>query len=115
MSSKMRHTALSDLLSPRWRDCPRISAPVRSICMSFQVFIKTEKSLHQLASEIGTHLSLPPFKRQRTRDALYYQFEMLGMLVILHYLEEEDRAPEVLNYPYVFTLELTFTEHDLDT
>ncbi|WP_052887504.1 hypothetical protein [Thermogemmatispora carboxidivorans] len=83
--------------------------------MSFQVFIKTEKSLHQLASEIGALLSLPPFKRQRTRDALYYQFEMLGMLVMIHYLDEEDRAPEVLSYPYVFTLELTFTEHDLNT
>jgi hypothetical protein len=83
--------------------------------MTFQVFIKTEKSLHELAREIGRLLSLPSFTQRARRESTYYQFEMLGMLVLLHYLDEDDRAPEVLSYPYSFDLHLSFTEHELDT
>src|SRR5258708_38084309 len=29
--------------------------------------------------------------------------------------EEEDRDPEVMNYPYCFDLQMSFTDHELDT
>ncbi|MDQ2717936.1 MAG: hypothetical protein M3Z08_23835 [Chloroflexota bacterium] len=83
--------------------------------MAFQICIKTDKSLRQLASEICSLFSLPPYKENTFAGASYYQFEMLGMLVLLHHTDEEDRDPEVLHYPYSFDLQLSFLEHKLDT
>jgi hypothetical protein len=83
--------------------------------MSFQICINTDKSLHQLTSDICKLLSLPPFTQQTAGNDSYYQFEMLGMLVVVYYIDEEDRAPEVLRYAYGLDLHLSFTEHELDT
>lgn len=83
--------------------------------MSFQICIKTEKSLAQLATEIRTLFSLPPFKQNFFSGESYYQFELLGMLVLIHYADEEDRDPEVMHYPCCFDLQFSFTEHNLDT
>ena len=80
--------------------------------MSFQICIKTDKSLECLAEEIRNMFALPPFKLDR---GPYYQFEMLGMLVFIHRIAEEDRDPEVSNYPYGFDLQMSFTDHQLDT
>jgi hypothetical protein len=83
--------------------------------MSFEICIKTEKSLAQLATEIRNLLSLPPFKQSFLSGESYYQFELLGMLVLIHQADEEDREPEVMHYSYCFDLQLAFTEHELDT
>ena len=83
--------------------------------MSFQICIKTEKSLAQLATEIRNLFSLPPFKQSFFSGESYYQFELLGMLVLIHHADEEDRDPEVMHYPYCFDLQLSFTELELDT
>ena len=81
---------------------------------AFQVHIKTNKPLDQLASEICTLLSLPPYKMDDFAGDPYYQYEMLGMLILLHPTDEEDRDPEVLHYPYSFDLQFSFSEHHLD-
>ena len=83
--------------------------------MSFQICIKTHKPLPQLATEIQELLKLPPFTQIPFGEEMYYQFEMLGMLVLIHYADEEDRDPEVLNYPYCFDLQVSFLDHELDT
>ncbi len=83
--------------------------------MSFQICIKSEKSLAQLATEIRNLFSLPPFKQSFFSGESYYQFELLGMLVLIHHADEEDRDPEVMHYPSCFDLQLTFTEHELNT
>ena len=83
--------------------------------MSFQVCMKTEKTLSQLATEIRDLLSLPSYKRDAFAGEPYYQFEMFGILVLIQQAEEEERDPEVKNYPYIFVLEMSFTEHELDT
>jgi len=83
--------------------------------MSFQICIKTEKSLPQLATEIRNLFSLPPFKQSVFSGEPYYQFELLGMLVLIHYSDEEDRDPEVMQYPCCFDLQMSFTDHELDT
>ena len=83
--------------------------------MSFQICIKTEKPLAQLATDIRNLFSLPPFKQSFFSGESYYQFELLGMLVLVHCADEEDRDPEVMHYPYSFDMQLTFTEHELDT
>lgn len=83
--------------------------------MSFEICIKTEKSLAQLATEIRNLFSLPPFKQSFLSGESYYQFELLGMLVLIHQADEEEREPEVMHYSYCFDLQLTFTEHELDT
>ena len=83
--------------------------------MSFQICIKTEKSLPQLATEIRNLFSLPPFKQNVFSGEPYYQFELLGMLVLIHYSDEEDRDPEVMHYPCCFDLQMSFTDHELDT
>jgi hypothetical protein len=83
--------------------------------MSFQICIKTEKSLAQLATEIRNLFSLPPFKQSFFSGESYYQFEVLGMLVLVHHADEEDRDPEVMQYPCCFDLQFSFTEHELDT
>jgi hypothetical protein len=80
--------------------------------MSLQICIKTDKSLEYLAEEIRDMFALPPFKLDR---GPYYQFEMLGMLVFIHRIAEEERDPEVSNYPYGFDLQMSFTDHELDT
>ncbi|HLG77160.1 MAG TPA: hypothetical protein VKX46_12155 [Ktedonobacteraceae bacterium] len=82
--------------------------------MSFQVYIKADKSLQQLAAEIRDLLSLPPFKLDTFADAPYCQFETLGMLVLLRQTEEEESDPEVRDFPYTISLQLSFTEHELD-
>ncbi|HEY0755060.1 MAG TPA: hypothetical protein VGD98_13970 [Ktedonobacteraceae bacterium] len=81
--------------------------------MSFQICINTDKSLHQLATEIRKLLSLPSF--QEMPGASYCQFEMLGMTLWIHQLDEEDREPEVKPYPYSFDLQMSFSDHVLDT
>ena len=83
--------------------------------MSFQICIKTEKPLQQLATEIRNLFSLPPFKQSLFSGEPYYQFELLGMLVLIHCSDEEDRDPEVMHYPYCFDLQMSFTDHDLNT
>ena len=83
--------------------------------MSFQICINTEKSLHQLATEIRKLLSLPPFQETSFSGEPYCQFEMLGMFILLHQVEEEERDPEVRCYPYSFDMQMSFSEHELDT
>ena len=83
--------------------------------MSSQISIKTDKSLQQLATEIREIFSLPPSKEASFAGAPYYQFDMLGMLVLIHWVEDEDRAPEVKDYAYSLDMQMSFTEHELDT
>jgi glucose-6-phosphate 1-dehydrogenase len=83
--------------------------------MSFQICIKTEKSLQQLATEIRTLFSLPPFKLNSSPNEDYCQFETLGMLILIYRSDEEDRDPEVMHYPYCFDIQFSFADHDLDT
>jgi hypothetical protein len=89
--------------------------PQKETAMSFQVCINTEKSLHQLATEIRKLLSLPPFQETAFAGEAYCQFEMLGLLILIHPIDEEDRDPEVKNYRYRFDLQASFSEHELDT
>jgi len=83
--------------------------------MSFQICIRTEKSLQQLATEIRDIFFLPPFKEYASSDESYCQFEMLGLLILVHRADEEDRDPEVMRYSYWFDMQASFTEHELDT
>ena len=83
--------------------------------MSFQICIKTDKSLHQLATEICNLFSLPPYRQISIFDEPYYQFETLGMLILLHRADQEDRDPEVRDFNYCFDLQMTFVDHALDT
>ncbi len=83
--------------------------------MSFQICIKTEKSLQQLATEIRDLFFLPQFKENAFSGEPYCQFEMLGVLILIHYADEEDRDPEVMDYPYCFDLQMSFADHKLDT
>ncbi|GAC1465818.1 MAG: hypothetical protein PVS3B3_32010 [Ktedonobacteraceae bacterium] len=83
--------------------------------MSFQICIKTEKALQQLATEIRDLFSLPPFKEQAFSGEAYCQFDMLGMFILIHHADEEDRDPEVIRYPYCFDLQMSFTDHELNT
>jgi hypothetical protein len=83
--------------------------------MSLQVCIRTDKSLEQLATEIRDLLSLPPFKLDAFGTEHYYQFDMLGMFLLLRWSEEDERDPEVRDYPYVFDLQMSFEDHELDT
>jgi len=83
--------------------------------MSFQICIKTDRPLPQLATEIRNLFSLPPFKQDFFSGEPYYQFELLGMLILIHYADEEDRDPEVMNYPFCFDLQMSFADHELDT
>ena len=81
--------------------------------MSFQICIKTEKSLQQLATDIRNLFSLPPFQQNSFSGEEYCQFEMLGMLILIHRAEEEDCDPEVMDYPYCFDLQMSFADHEL--
>ncbi len=83
--------------------------------MSFQICMKTDKTLQQLATEIRDLLSLPPFSESTFAGEPYCQFEMFGMLVLIHRTDEEDRDPEVATYPYSLDLQMSFTDHELDT
>ena len=83
--------------------------------MSFQICIMTDKSLQQLATEICNLFSLPPFRQISFSDEPYFQFEMLGMLILLHLADEEDRDPEVKDFDYFFDLQMSFADHELDT
>ena len=83
--------------------------------MSFQICIKTDKTLRQLATEIREMLFLPPFSENAFVGEPYCQFEMFGMLALIHKTDEEDRDPEVMAYPYSFELQMSFTEHQIDT
>src|SRR5260370_10741897 len=93
----------------------RIFAPPEGVLMSFQICIKTDKSLQQLATEIRNLFSLPPFRQNTFSGEPYCQFEMLGMLILIHLADEEDRDPEVMKYQYRFDLQTSFTDHELDT
>lgn len=83
--------------------------------MSSQVCIKTHKSLQQLTTEIQKLLALPPFTENAFAGEPYCQFEMFGMLVLIHRADEEDRDPEVVDFPYSFELQFSFTDTLLDT
>ena len=83
--------------------------------MSFQICIKTEKSLQQLASEIRNLFSLPAFKLDTFIEEPYCQFEMFGLIVLLRKAESEDRDPEIADYAYCFDLQAAFTESQFDT
>src|SRR6266513_5714860 len=83
--------------------------------MSFQICIRTDKSLHQLTSEIRTIFSLPPFRQDTFAGEPYCQFEMLGMLILIHRADEEDRDPEVMHFPYCFDMQLSLMDTELDT
>jgi hypothetical protein len=83
--------------------------------MSFQICINTDKSLRQLATEIRRLLALPPFQETSSAGESYCQFEMLGLLILIHQVDEEDRDPEVKQYPYSLDLQVSFAEHELDT
>jgi hypothetical protein len=37
------------------------------------------------------------------------------MQVLVHWVEEEDRAPEVMDHAYSLDMQMSFTEHELDT
>src|SRR5947207_15251583 len=78
--------------------------------MSFQICIKTDRSLQQLAAEIRTIFSLPPFNQNSFAGEPYCQFEMLGMIILIHPADEEDRDPEVKSYPYCFDLQMRSEE-----
>jgi len=82
--------------------------------MSLQICIRTDKSLDKLATEIRDLLSLPPFKLDVFATEPYYQFDMLGMFILLRRSEEDERDPEVKDYPYVFDLQMSFEDHALD-
>lgn len=83
--------------------------------MSFQICIKTDKSLHQLAAEIRKLLSLPPFQETAFAGEPYCQFETFGLLILIHQVDEEERDPEVKHYPYSFDVQMSFSDHELDT
>lgn len=83
--------------------------------MSFQICINTDKSLHQLASEMRKLLSLPPFQETSFSGESYCQFEMLGMLILIHKVDEEDRDPEVRDFCYSLDLQASFSDHELNT
>jgi hypothetical protein len=83
--------------------------------MSFQVCIKTDKSLQQLSNEIRALLYLPPYQQTSSAGESYCQFEMLGMVILLHKTDVEDRNPEVADYPYAFDMQCSFVEHELPT
>jgi hypothetical protein len=88
--------------------------PQKETAMSFQICINTDKSLHQLATEIRRLLSLPLFHETSFSGEAYCQFEMLGMLILIHRVDEESRDPEVRLYPYSFDLQTSFGDHELD-
>jgi hypothetical protein len=90
-------------------------SPEGAICMSFRIWVKTEKSLQQLASEMRDLFSLPPFKQSSFSGEPYCQFEMLGLLMLIHPAEQEDDDPEVIDYPYCFDMQMSFADHELDT
>ncbi len=83
--------------------------------MSFQICIKTDKSLQQLAAEIRDLFSLPPFKLDSFAEEPYCHFETLGMLILLRHADDDDRDPEVKDYSYCFDVQMSFTDHELDT
>lgn len=83
--------------------------------MSFQICINTDKSLHQLATEIRKLLSLPPFQETSFSGEPYCQFEMFGLFVLLHKVDVEERDFEVKRYSYSFDMQMSFNEHTLDT
>lgn len=83
--------------------------------MSLHICIRTDKSLPQLAKEIRDLLSLPLFKLDSFAEEPYCQFDMLGMLILLHQLDEDERDPEVKDYPYTFDLQMSFEDNELDT
>ena len=83
--------------------------------MSFQICINTDKSLHQLATEIRKLLALPPFQETAFSGEPYCQFEMLGMLLLIHQVDEAERDPEAKRFPYRLDLQLSFSEHEMNT
>ena len=82
--------------------------------MSFQICIKTDKSLQEVAREIQALLSLPPFTQNAFAGEPYCQFEMMGMQILIQYTDEEDRDPEVKHYPYRFDMQLSMMDLELD-
>lgn len=83
--------------------------------MSFQICINTDKSLHQLATELQKLLSLPPFQESSFSGESYCQFAMLGLIILVHQVDDEDRDPEVRNYAYSLDLQTSFSDHEMDT
>jgi hypothetical protein len=83
--------------------------------MAAQIYIKTDRPLRQVASEMCKLLALPPFTLHSLSGEPYYQFEMFGILALLRPLEEDERDPEVCEFPYCLNLQMSFGEHELDT
>lgn len=83
--------------------------------MPFQICMKTDKTLQQLAAEIRDLFSLPPYTLDPHTEEPYCQFEMLGMLLFVRCYDEDNRDPEVQDYPYCLDLQLSFTEGASDT
>ncbi len=82
--------------------------------MSFQICIKTDKSLQEIAREMQELLSLPPFTQNAFAGEPYCQFEMMGMHILIQFTDEEDRDPEVKQYPFRFDMHLSLMDLDLD-
>lgn len=84
--------------------------------MSFQIWMKTNKSLQQLATEIRDILALPQFKQQSFAGESYCQFQMFGMHLFIRRSDEEmEQDPEVKGYAYSLDMEMSFIDHELDT
>src|SRR5215467_2083107 len=98
MRRKMKSNSMRGVKQPSYLQ--------KESCMSFQICIKTDKSLQQLANEICTLFSLPPYRQISFTDEPYYQFEMLGLFILLHRADEEDRAPEVEDFNFCFDLQM---------
>ncbi len=86
----------------------------RAVYGVFTAINTFEHVLKGLATEMRDLFSLPPFKQSSFSGESYCQFEMLGMLILIH-PAEVDRDPEIMDYPYCFDLQVSFADHELDT
>ena len=82
--------------------------------MPFQICMKTDKTLQQLAAEIRDLFALPPYTFDSHTEEPYCQFEMLGMLLFVRQSDEESQDQEVRDYPYCLDMQLSFTEWNSD-
>jgi len=83
--------------------------------MSFKICIKRRNLCNNSPQEVRNLFSLPPFKQSSFSGEPYCQFEVLGLLILIHRADEEDRDPEVMHYPYCFDLQMSFCRSRLDT
>src|SRR5690349_17883556 len=90
-------------------------APTRRGDMPFQICIKTDKTLQQLATDVLDLVSLHSYERDPHPDEPYCQCEVLGMILLTRHYDEDSREPERLDYSYCLDLQLSFIECDLYT